>query len=176
MKNHKKTGLVLLMVLTIYATGIDLTAAGRETSENNKIAGQYIVVLNDNAADVDVAVNGLEKAHGLGHLQTYKHVMKGFAASIPDSELADVKSDPRVKFVSEDRAVHAYDITESRNSVSSSGRTGSAQPAQVMPAGVNRIDAENFKRYKRPFGTGHGQELVGFDKISSRAGRQYSGL
>ncbi|MFZ2969966.1 MAG: S8 family peptidase [Minisyncoccia bacterium] len=144
MKNHKKAGLVLLTVLIIYAMGMDLTIAGRETSENNKIAGQYIVVLNDNVADVDEAVNGLEKAHGLGHLQTYKHVMKGFAASIPDSELAHIKSDPRVKFVSEDRVVHAYDVSETRNGVSNAGRTGSAQPAQVIPTGVNRIDAESL--------------------------------
>lgn len=139
-----KAGFVLTVALAFWASGINFTVANRENLENNKVPGQYIIVLNDDVEDVDGVVDGMEKAHGLGHLVTYKHAIKGFAASISDSELAKVKNDPRVKFVTEDRVVHAYDVSDSRNGGSGSGKPGSIQPAQIIPTGVNRINVENL--------------------------------
>ncbi len=147
MKNIVKASLVLFALSAVYAYGISYTAATKETSANNKIPGQYIVVFNDNVENVDEAVDKIEKTHGLGHLQTYKHAMKGFAASIPDAKLAGIKSDSRVKFISEDRVVHAYDISGSKNPGNGARRPGPTPtpiPTQIVPTGVDRIDAENL--------------------------------
>lgn len=143
MKNYIKAGLVLVAASAIYAYGINVSMAGKESLDNTKVPGQYIVVLNDDVEDVDGVVGEIENMYGLGHLQTYKHAIKGFVAAVPDAKLDKVKSDPRVKFVSEDRVVHTYDVSQSKPG-SSGGKPGPIQPSQSIPTGVNRIDAENL--------------------------------
>ena len=143
MKNYIKAGLVLMAVSAVYAYGINVSVAERESADNNKVPGQYIIVLNDDVEDVDGVVYEIEKTQGLGHLQTYKHAIKGFAATVPDAKLDKIKGDARVKFVSEDRMVHAYDVSQSKPG-SNAGKPGPTQPAQVIPYGVDRIDADNL--------------------------------
>jgi subtilisin len=54
--------------------------------------------------------------------QTYGSALKGFAAKIPEDKVEEVRSDPRVEFVAEDREVQAS--------------------AQTLPTGVDRVDAD----------------------------------
>ena len=99
---------------------------------DNVVPGQYIVVLNDNIADVDGVANEMAQAHGLGLLDKYEHALKGFAATVPASRLNALKNDPRVAFVSQDRLVFA------------NAKPGQdvSQAAQITPTGINRVDAE----------------------------------
>lgn len=143
MKKYIKAGLAVLAVSAMYMYGINVSVADRESSDNDKVPGQYIVVFSDDVEDVDGAVDGLESAHGLGHLQTYKHAIKGFAATVPDAKLDLIKKDPRVKFVSEDRVVHAYEAWSSKPG-NNARKPGPTQPAEIVPSGVNRIGAENL--------------------------------
>lgn len=143
MKNYIKASIAVFAFALIWAYGASLTIAEQENAKNNKVPGQYIIVLNDDVEDVDGVVEGLEKAHGLGHLHTYKHALKGFAATVPEGKLDKIKSDPRVKFVSEDREVHAYDLSESKNPGGNAGKPGPTQPAEITPTGVKRIDTAN---------------------------------
>ncbi|MEK7090160.1 MAG: S8 family serine peptidase, partial [Patescibacteria group bacterium] len=124
MKNITISSLMMLAVLVIFGT----TQAYGLGAANGKVAGQYIVVFKDAVNDVDGASDELAKNHGLSNLQTYRHALKGFAATVPAGRLKKLESDPRVEFVSEDRIV-------------SIDRTVSIA-AQTLPTGVNRIDAE----------------------------------
>ena len=111
-----------------------------DATAGDKVPDQYIVVFKDQVADADVTTNELVKKHGLKHLQTYRHVLSGFAARIPASRLKALKDDPRVAFISEDRIVTAFDQGEAMGPKKNSRPV---PPAQKLPTGIDRINAEN---------------------------------
>src|ERR687894_453775 len=105
------------------------------SAESSVIPGRYIVVLEDKNSG-GVAAEASADRRQAGQVasdlsedneveevtQTYGAALKGFAAEIPAGEVDDVRSDPRVAFVTEDRKVYAS--------------------AQTLPTGVDRVDAD----------------------------------
>ena len=85
-------------------------------------ARDFIVVFHDDERDVDGLAGEHGHAYGASVSQRYHSAFKGYAATIPLARLADIRRDPRVAFVSEDRPVTAV--------------------AQTLPTGVDRIDGE----------------------------------
>ena len=85
-------------------------------------ARDVIVVFHDDESDVDGLAAEHGRAYGASVSQLYHSALRGYAARIPQARLDDVRRDPRVAFVSEDRPVEAV--------------------AQTLPTGVDRIDAE----------------------------------
>jgi len=120
----------LVLVLTASA---GLVRAGGPPEPNDKVPGQYIVVLKDDAGDDEAVAAEMAAAHGLGILNSYGHALHGFAAVIPENRLERVKSDVRVAFVSEDRLVSAS---------GKPGGSGTVPPAQIVPTGVSRVAAQ----------------------------------
>jgi aqualysin 1 len=123
--------LTLVAAMVFACAGVVLAQQDRSTPSNRatppklpteKIAGQYIVVLNDDASDP--RQKALEHARGYGAevLHTYEHALKGYAARLPDERVEDVEADPDVDYVEQD------------------GEMGIA--AQTMPWGINKVDAE----------------------------------
>ncbi len=86
------------------------------------IPDQYIVVLRDDSVGVPAVADEHAQRYGVGLQHLYEHALKGYAATIPAARLAQVRADPRVAFVSEDRPV--------------------AASGQTLPTGINRIDGE----------------------------------
>jgi subtilisin family serine protease len=74
---------------------------------DKRIAGQYIVVLKNDVADVDGEASRLERAFGGdrngGH--TYRRAIKGFTARMSEEQATKLAEDPRVAFVEEDGVV-----------------------------------------------------------------------
>jgi subtilisin family serine protease len=64
----------------------------------------------------------LAQGQGLEVTHTYQNALEGFAAEIPDEQVDDVRSDPRVEFVAQDRVVKAT--------------------AQQNPTGIDRVVAD----------------------------------
>lgn len=91
-------------------------------------AGNYIVVLRDSVSNVPAVANEHAQRYGaaLGHL--YEHALKGYAATISAERLAQISSDPRVAFISEDRTVQAIGMTP-------------VAAGDTVPTGVRRIGA-----------------------------------
>lgn len=87
-------------------------------------ATAVIVVLRDGADPYTVA-NDHARDHAADVSFVYAHALNGYAARVPAGRLAALASDPRVAFVSEDRAVRASD-----------GHAGE------LPFGVDRIQGE----------------------------------
>jgi subtilisin family serine protease len=79
----------------------------------------YIVVLRDDTPNVPAVATQHAQRFGVGLRYLYGHALKGYAAHIAPERLAHVQNDPRVLFVSEDRAVATF--------------------AQSFPTGVMRI-------------------------------------
>ena len=79
----------------------------------NKIADEYIVVFNDDVADVPGKANGLLK-NGQGELRrTYSAALKGFSAHMTAAQAAAVASDPSVKYVEQDQEVSVAETATS---------------------------------------------------------------
>lgn len=116
-------GILLLQGFSAYA----------KPEKDDKIPGQYIVVLKDDVKDVDFVAGDIEKKHRGARFATYKHSLKGFAVNMTSEEAEKVKKDSRVEFVSEDRAVNILGRLENAKTVVSQ--------AQVAPTGIKRIGA-----------------------------------
>jgi len=79
--------------------------------------GLYIVVLNSGDPGAVAAEHARDHGAQVGFV--YRHALRGYAAAIPEQQLAAVRADTRVAYVNEDRSVHA------------SGHTAGAAPTGV---------------------------------------------
>jgi subtilisin len=137
-------------ILSIISVGVlasfSLYAQASSGEALNRVPGKYIVVLKDGNEDADTAVANLEKRHGVSEEERYTHALRGFSASLSDAKVRELKDDPQVAFISEDRTV------------SIDGQPGNAitQVAQTIPTGINRIGAVNLSNK----GTGIGVAII----------------
>ncbi len=84
-------------------------------------AGRYIVVLRASADAPTVAAQHA-RSHGVEVSHVYEHALRGYAARLSGPAAARIAGDSRVAYVERDLPVRAL--------------------AQVLPTGVDRIDAE----------------------------------
>jgi aqualysin 1 len=121
----------VVLAQTSSPTLAPLKAAGKDA-----VPDRYIVVLKDDlvqAASENVAGEQAQRL-GLEVTQTYQHALNGYAARIPAERLDDVRADNRVAYIEPDKVVK---ITKERRKHSKR-----ASSAQVLPWGINRIDAD----------------------------------
>ena len=131
----------------VLAIGLGLSGPSLQAAELHTaiapIQGQYIVVLKDDVArlaeetgqrpTVEHVVGDIaRRTRGIEVLNTYRSVLRGFAARADDAALAQLMADPRVAYVEED----------SRMSVSGTQRNATW--------GLDRIDQRNL-----PLDTGY---------------------
>jgi len=93
----------------------DKSAAKSNSSPKNKakfrhahpdkvIPGEYIVVLNDDVADVETASGNLIALHGGGYRKhRYNRALKGFSATLTLEQAQSLALDPSVAYVEEDQ-------------------------------------------------------------------------
>jgi len=128
-----KKFLVFFLVFLATAAGATSVFGSKNAKDPDVISGQYIVVFKDDVNNSDAATEEMAKGHGLGVIHKYNNLLKGFSATIPDNKIDKIKKDPRVSFLSEDRIVYA---------AAKPGAEAITQPAQSIPTGIDRIDAE----------------------------------
>jgi subtilisin len=115
---RRSTALYALVLMA--ATASPVAFAGAHPIHTGTAAGRYIVVLRDNA-DV-AAAEGNARARGAAEIEGYEHALKGYAARLSPTALAETRADPDVEFVEPDGQVTFV--------------------AQTLPTGVNRIDGD----------------------------------
>ena len=96
--------------------------AGAGAVDGTPVPGQYIVVLKHGANGQAVAAAHARSAHAR-ILHTYDAALHGYSAQLSDAGLAKVKADPRVAFVTPNRAANVL-------------------AGQTLPTGINRVDAD----------------------------------
>src|SRR3989338_2728080 len=149
-----KLNATLVLFLGIFVAGISNTAQVASAKSFNdridKIPGQYIVVFKDKVADADSESDKIAKTHKLERIHTYNRAIKGFTARMSEAELEKIKNDPRVEFVTEDRAIYisnpAFGSESSLNKAPSISKKPApqTQPPQTVPTGIDRVNAENL--------------------------------
>jgi subtilisin family serine protease len=90
-------------------------------SGSDRIAGSYIVVLNDDARAGSVAAEHARR-YDVTVSHVYRAALKGYAARMSDQAAARIAQSSSVQWVEADRAV--------------------AATAQSLPTGINRVDGE----------------------------------
>ncbi len=112
------------------------------------IPGEYIVVLHD---DVNPAEVASEYAHGNGAVpqHVYQKALKGFSAEMPPGLAMAMANDPRVKYVEPNQLMYANGQKPiiikgkpDRPSAKPPKDDPTPPPPQVLPTGIDRIDAE----------------------------------
>jgi len=99
------------------------------------IPGQYIVVLKEDAGTM-VYAQSVADTYKVSPSFTYTKAINGFAASLTQTNLSKVKSDPRVAYIAQDRTVKVSSHARKTVNVSTVSK-------QTLPTGVDRINAEN---------------------------------
>lgn len=98
----------IAMVSAVFLFAVSAVAGNGEVRRNERaIAGQYIVVLNENVDDAHGAARALTARFGgrAGHV--YSEAIKGFSVRIPEALARLLASDPSVAYVEEDGVVEA---------------------------------------------------------------------
>ncbi|CAN5521116.1 subtilisin AprE [soil metagenome] len=123
----------LFVLVALTALGSQVAYAAPDAGR----AGRYIVVLKDSADS-----HGVAKEHGNRYgarvAHVYEHALKGYAATVPDSRIDELRSDDRVVSVSRDQKV--------------------TLAAQTLPTGIDRVDGELSSTV-----SGNGSGSVGVD-------------
>src|SRR3972149_4127128 len=120
----KKVALLLLPLIAFSFSFTTIEARKSQEPTNN-----YIVVLKDNV-DVDQTTDQMASSHKFVRADVYNKVVRGYSAELTENQLKNIRKDSRVKFVSEDREV------------SIDAHRLSTTAVQVIPTGVNRVDAD----------------------------------
>lgn len=174
MKNIK-SAIAILSALTLNLVTLQSTTA-------QSAAKRYIVVFKENpVTDVDSVVQEHTRLYALPEVtHTYKRVLKGYAALLPDALVTMLKNDPRVDFISPDYPVKAVGQTlpEGVQRIGgnlSSGKSGSGQgsvntPIAIIDSGIqvnhpdlNVVGGHNCvgKGTSYNDGYGHGTHVAG---------------
>lgn len=106
-----------LAVLAIAA----LVAVTSATARTDAGADRYIVVLKAGTDSSAIAAEHA-RAHGAAIAFVYSHALNGYAATIPNARLADVRADARVAYVEADSVMTAV--------------------AQTVPYGIAKVGAD----------------------------------
>lgn len=157
--------LVLLPFVSAESRGEDRINRARE----GRIEGQYIVVFNDSVSDPDAVEEEIVRRVRGERMNSYRNALRGATIRMSPSAAEQVAQDPRVAFLSEDREVSLVNVRPSRvmrdvrddediealrvgagadSRTNRSPFTSLLKPkapasTQVIPAGVDRINAEN---------------------------------
>jgi subtilisin len=133
--------LIALVALAALAAGL-VPAASPAGAAPSRGRG-YLVLLRDtevSAAQVGTAATELTRSHRLELTHVYETVVRGFAARVPDAELAALRRDPRVARVEPDRPVEAF--------------------ADRLPTGVDRIGADSGTEGEPPTEPGEAVAVI----------------
>ncbi|MFM7838405.1 MAG: S8 family serine peptidase, partial [Chitinophagaceae bacterium] len=72
---------------------------------NSVIPDAYLVIFRDDVKEVDQQVKQMSQALGIQAKFIYKHVVKGFAATLPAQALSALQKNPLVKYIEPDQVM-----------------------------------------------------------------------
>ena len=129
----KRVTITFSIVAALVGARISLPALAAQVPQS--AARDYIVVFHDDERDVPGLAAAHGQAYGASVSHLYQHAIKGYAATVSQARIDDIRRDPRVAFVSEDRPVQA--VAQSvPTGISNRRRTEPAPGTLVEPRGA----------------------------------------
>ena len=111
------------------------------TAQAEVIADHYIVKLAKNS-EVTKTAKSLANDHGLALGHIYKHAFHGFSARVPKGRLKALMKNANVEMISADQVVSIDAKPCSTPPCKKGDGGGGTGPAQVIPTGISRINAD----------------------------------
>jgi len=111
-----------LLPLLVGAALLVASAPALATSLGASEAKSYIVVLKDSVSDPGEVSDQHRGRYGAQLRHVYRHALKGYAATIPNERVDDVRRDSRVDYVERDQTAHVI--------------------GQTLPWGIDKVDAD----------------------------------
>jgi aqualysin 1 len=169
MKNSSPRLLVALLAATLFGCskhGSMITAPEPDPASRpaplarvtgpNSVPNGWIVVFNSRVADVDGAVDAIQRQHGVSAQHRYRHALRGFAASMPAQAVEALRHNPNVAYIEQDQFERAVatqsnptwgiDRIDQRNLPLSASytynQTGAGLDAYIIDTGIRFTHAE----------------------------------
>lgn len=137
----KLKNLIVIAVLTFcFLPGVKAQEEILSSEISQPVQGQYIIEFSDSEESVETKADKLAKKHGLKNLHVYKNVLKGANVIVPPGKEKDLINDSDIKRVVQDFTISAFGKPTMDGKPSMGG--GSTTPSQIIPTGINWIDAE----------------------------------
>jgi subtilisin family serine protease len=179
MSNVKPLAAVALLAAVACGPGTEESNGSIELAQSTKflqaepghgVPGSYIVILNDDVADVAAAASDMAQQHGASVRYVYTSAVRGFAGEMSEAAAMALANNPRVQYVEQDQ-IFTADTTQSgatwgidrtdQRSLPLSGtysytRNGSGVNAYVVDTGIRFTHAQ--------FG---GRAVKGYDAVTS---------
>lgn len=141
---NKIFSISLIMLTSLSVNNVSAVELTVGKDQLDAAAKSYIVVFKENVSkrNVNRLANDIALAHAGSLRFTYKNTIKGFSAVLPERALAKLASNPNVAYVEKNGIAWASIIPEQAKvpTVRVNGKpVAQAEPAQVIPWGINRI-------------------------------------
>jgi len=108
-------------------------AATAKTPAGQVVPDEYIVVLKPDAPAARQVAGDMATQKGLQVSHVYEKALNGYAATIPANQLASVKADPRVEYVTPNRTVRAIGLPGPGVAGATEVRAVAGAPAAAPP-------------------------------------------
>lgn len=115
------TATVLALALTAVLAPLTSAAPGPDGAAAGEHGGRYIVVLADGATDPAALADSQTRRFRTARTALFRHALKGYAAELTETQAAELRRDPAVRFVAAERS---YQHAESAPAPARTPRTG----------------------------------------------------
>jgi subtilisin len=140
--------------------------SGSALASAEEIPGRYIVVLEGSVDRPGAVAADHEAEYGAESDAVYRHALNGYVADVPADALGELRADPKVEFVAQDRVVARLPSSSAEvvRCKDVPFEVGALDHLQCLPDGIDRIDAD---RSSTRSGDGRGREKVNVAIIDS---------
>src|SRR3990170_1364112 len=126
------------LVFAVFSGMIGLAAADEESSQSD-LPARKIVVFKKGVSELDKS-DALRRVSG--NLVKKLRQRDMAVVALDEDSTAALSKDARVSRVEDDVVVEALEATDNSKQVKSNSKKNPSQPAEVLPWGINKIDAE----------------------------------
>ena len=136
---------LLIVFSFILGTGFLFQAKAQDENVSQPIPGQFIVKFKDQKGNASEKADKIEKKHGAIADNILENSFKGAVVKVPPGKEKDLANDPDIEQVVQDFTVYAIGKPDDQlgaNGNVMGGASMSGTPPQVIPTGINWIDAE----------------------------------
>lgn len=128
----------IVLISFVLSNCIFISAYAQEENSgqglSQPIPGKYIVKFKDSTDNASEKADKLEKKHGVSAEHVYENSFKGASVTVPPGKEKDLADDPDIEQVVPDFTISANDKPIMGD--------GGGSTSQVIPTGINWIDAE----------------------------------
>lgn len=139
----------ILILICLFLNSVFLESKAQDSNLSQPIEGQFIIKFKDQKDKASDKASKLESKHGAMVGDVYENVFKGARINVSKGKEKDIANDPDIEQIVQDFTIYAIDkplenpdVAGMSNGSMGSGSMGGGSPSQIIPTGINWVDAE----------------------------------